>query len=266
MRSETAVNLKPFYAGANRKLSVALKLIALPLLIIGGVLIALNQSLNAQAIFFSSGFILFMIGWGIGFFSSEKASDKALVKFLKLNGFKAIKTLSEDSVPPSIWEKSAIFKFSYCFSGKLDGYDFVGANITGKYMHWVAPRTAVLGGPMLRIKLNHSWPRIDFTRPGNLFLQFAKSSRVAEKDMTKVSLEGDFSDKFSVEVHKGNELEAEELFTPNFMAKIEDFGKFADFTVVGNQLFIMTSGSYYDKRNLNTLFGSASLLIAQLEK
>ena len=80
-----------------------------------------------------------------------------------------------------------------------------------------------------------------------------------------VSLEGDFNKYFSLSVEKGFEMEAYEIFTPDFMQELIETSKTLDFEFYQNKLYIYTP-KYIDKRaELDAMFALSEKLCTRLE-
>ncbi len=80
-----------------------------------------------------------------------------------------------------------------------------------------------------------------------------------------VTLEGDFNKYFSLLVEKGFEMEAYEIFTPDFMEELVETAKTLGFEFYQNRLYIYMP-KYIGKRSeLDAMFALSEKLCSQLE-
>jgi hypothetical protein len=272
MPNTSGVNFKAFDSRINRRLNTVIELIGLVIILIAGSYIFLNQNLSnlQQYKYFAEiggpGILLVLIAGISAALNSRRNYSNSLDKFLKDNNYKFINGLTKGDVPPSVKELGATFKFKECFAGKFSGSDFRFCYLDCEYLHSVAAGSTVMGGPMMIAGTKHQYPRIDLAKYGNNFLEYPMISSVANKGMVRLELEGDFNKNFFIRVEKGSEIEAEELFTPDFMAQLEDLKDCADFTISGNKIYIMCGAISYDSKSLESIFATASLIMTKLER
>jgi hypothetical protein len=79
-----------------------------------------------------------------------------------------------------------------------------------------------------------------------------------------VKLEGDFNKYFSLNIPKGYEVEALEIFTPDVMQELIDKAKAFSFEIVNNHLFIYDNSVVGTKQGLNDLYSLAQYLVEKL--
>ena len=80
-----------------------------------------------------------------------------------------------------------------------------------------------------------------------------------------ITLEGDFNKYFSLYVEKGFEQEAYEIFTPDFMAELEDTAKKLNFEFFQNKLYIYMPKYIETRAELDAMFALADKLCDKLE-
>jgi hypothetical protein len=80
-----------------------------------------------------------------------------------------------------------------------------------------------------------------------------------------VSLEGDFKKHFSVSVEKGFEMEAYEIFTPDFMEELVETSKKMNFEFFKNKLYIYVPNFIDKKVDLDSMFALSDKLCTKLE-
>ena len=80
-----------------------------------------------------------------------------------------------------------------------------------------------------------------------------------------VRLEGDFNKYFSLSVEKGFEMEAYEIFTPDFMEELIEDAKKLNFEFIDDKLYIYTINFIGSRDELQTMFDLSNKLCAHLE-
>ena len=84
------------------------------------------------------------------------------------------------------------------------------------------------------------------------------------KDGEYLKLEGDFNKYFSLQIEKDFEVEAYQIFTPDFMEELIEIAKNLEFEFIGNKLYIYSSGFVDSRITLNTFFTLSNRLCEQL--
>ncbi|MGB7957548.1 MAG: hypothetical protein WCF77_01740 [Minisyncoccia bacterium] len=79
-----------------------------------------------------------------------------------------------------------------------------------------------------------------------------------------IKLEGDFDKYFSLNIQKGYEVEALEIFTPDVMAELINKAKALSLEIVNGHLFIYDNGIVGTKQGLYDLYGLAQYFIEKL--
>lgn len=79
----------------------------------------------------------------------------------------------------------------------------------------------------------------------HMLLRAKKSLAHEQDDMTKtirLKLEGDFNDYFTLNIEKGQEIDALTVITPDVMQALVSYGQAEDVEILGNNLYFMVSG------------------------
>ena len=97
-----------------------------------------------------------------------------------------------------------------------------------------------------------------------IFLQLSGQPYNPQYSLEKVSLEGDFNKYFTLYTKKGFETEALEVFTPDFMAKIQDQWNSYSLEFVSSSIYIYYSGTVSKKIELDKIYSLAQFLIEKI--
>lgn len=84
------------------------------------------------------------------------------------------------------------------------------------------------------------------------------------KDPEKIQLEGDFNKSFTLYTKRGLETETLEVFTPDFMEKIEDQWKNFSLEFIGNHIYIYSYHEISTKAELDNIYSLAQYLITKV--
>lgn len=79
----------------------------------------------------------------------------------------------------------------------------------------------------------------------------------------KLQLEGNFNQKFNLYVQKGFEIEALQIFTPDFMAKVESWNLELEF--IGTKLYVYAASALSKKSDLLNMYQIVKDLAARLD-
>lgn len=114
--------------------------------------------------------------------------------------------------------------------------------------------------------------RLDYPTPvPPIFLQVAGHnfgegifSHFSQADSERVQLEGDFSKYFTLSTRKGFETEALEVFTPDFMAKIQAEWKIFSLEFINSHIYIYCVHEVTKKPELDEMYALAQYLISKI--
>jgi len=99
-------------------------------------------------------------------------------------------------------------------------------------------------------------------------LLLSKKTKVdVERDLQngeELHLEGDFNDYFSLQIEKGQEIDALSVITPDVMQKLVDYNQAEDIEILGTNLYFMLSHDKRDYRNMQLFIQSIMELSGQI--
>jgi hypothetical protein len=90
------------------------------------------------------------------------------------------------------------------------------------------------------------------------------SQNTSQTDKKKVSLEGDFDKSFDLYTTEGFELEALQVFTPNFMEQIKNNWNKFNIEFIDNQIYIYTQREITKDEELESMYQLAKYLITEI--
>ena len=134
-----------------------------------------------------------------------------------------------------------VFLYSYTVGGGKNSHTY----------NYTIFETA-FGSNMPHILLHNPW----------LFLEGSTSTFSGTEH---ISLEGNFNTYFSLSVEKGFEMEAYEIFTPDFMEELIETSKTLGFEFSQNKLYIYMPKFVNTKAELDSMFALSDKLCSQLE-
>lgn len=105
-------------------------------------------------------------------------------------------------------------------------------------------------------------PRLFLHERGNMFAVDGMSVKIP--DGQEVHLEGDFDNFFRLTVQKGFEIEALQIFTPDFMEKLRDEWRHTSLEFVGNYIYLYKDLTLSTKKDLLTFYSLVCYIIARL--
>jgi hypothetical protein len=92
----------------------------------------------------------------------------------------------------------------------------------------------------------------------NIFSMFSSNGPV------KINLEGDFDKYFTLYARKGFETEALEIFTPDFMAKIQNTWKHFSLEFIHNHIYIYCNHTIRSRAELDSISEMAQFLVSKV--
>ncbi|HSX07682.1 MAG TPA: hypothetical protein VLG11_02215 [Candidatus Saccharimonadales bacterium] len=190
----------------------------------------------------------------------ERYERALLGDFAAANGFAFDKDGTVDKTYGTIFRLAGTPKVSDVITGTYDGCD----------MRMFLYETTVETG---RSSYTYRYTALELDVHGKLpeLLLANKASTVMSMNLKanfgtkqKMSLEGDFNERFTLYAQPGNEMEALEVFAPDVMALAEDeAGKFS-LEFVANRIYIYANGFIRDERTLGAAFALAHSLVGKI--
>ena len=126
---------------------------------------------------------------------------------------------------------------------------------SGKYSH-------TYENTLIENTFSGKMPHIILSKKVNLF--FA-DNLPSFPNSQKLSLEGDFNKYFTLLVEKGFEIEACQIFTPDFMQELIETSQFLSFEFFENKLYIHKQGIIDKRLELNAMLALSRNLCTHLE-
>lgn len=84
------------------------------------------------------------------------------------------------------------------------------------------------------------------------------------QDGENLKLEGDFNDYFSLQIEKGQEVDALTVITPDVMQKLVDYNQAEDIEILGTNLYFMLSHDKRDYRDMQLFIQSITELTGKI--
>lgn len=79
-------------------------------------------------------------------------------------------------------------------------------------------------------------------------------------DAETLKLEGDFEDYFSLQIEKGQEIDALEIITPDVMQALVQYGQAEDIEILGTNLYFILGRDDRDYKDMQVIIGSLAEL------
>lgn len=105
-------------------------------------------------------------------------------------------------------------------------------------------------------------PRMFLHQRGNMFVVDGMDIKIP--DGQEVHLEGDFDNFFRLTVQKGFEIEALQIFTPDFMIDLRDQWKHTSLEFVGHYIYMYKDLTLGTKKDLLSFYALACYVISKL--
>ena len=91
-----------------------------------------------------------------------------------------------------------------------------------------------------------------------------QEARVDFADHETLQLEGDFQDYFSLQIEKGQEIDALEILTPDVMQALVSYNQREDIEILGDGLYFIATGDDRTPESVQKLVGSTVELSGQI--
>jgi hypothetical protein len=86
------------------------------------------------------------------------------------------------------------------------------------------------------------------------------------EDGERLNLEGDFNDYFSLQIEKGQEIDALSVITPDVMQKLVDYNQAEDIEILATNLYFMCGHDRRDYQHMQSFLQSITELSVQIAR